>query len=239
VNGNAPSLIGLQLWSATKGPITYSLLVTSEAQTFTSGNQLNLSGTGIIRDGNAADNTAGVWQLSFGASGNLFIWQSMASAKGPPAIVAQPVNQTVSVGGTATFSLTAVGAMPLSYFWRRNGTPIAGATASSYTTNNVQLADSGSQFSCLVSNAYQTVLSSNAILAVPLVVTNNIFISAGVQVSWSSETNANYQVQRASNVDTNSWTNLDQLIRGNGSTNYFFEPFGNPSQMFYRVVQIP
>ena len=83
-----------------------------------------------------------------------------------PAITTQPASQTVAVGGSATFSVTATGSTPLSYFWRRNGTPIAGATASSYTTNNVQLADSGSQFSCLVSNAYGTVLSSNAILTV-------------------------------------------------------------------------
>ena len=67
---------------------------------------------------------------------------------------------------SAAFSVTASGTTPLSYFWRRNGTPIAGANASSYTTNNVQLADSGSQFSCLVSNAYGSILSSNALLTV-------------------------------------------------------------------------
>jgi hypothetical protein len=84
----------------------------------------------------------------------------------PPSISIQPTNQTVNVGGNTTFSVTASGAVPLGYFWRRNGTPIAWANASSYTTNNVQLADSGSQFSCLVSNAYGTALSSNALLTV-------------------------------------------------------------------------
>jgi len=72
----------------------------------------------------------------------------------PPVINTQPANQTVAVGGAATFSVVAAGSSPLSYFWSRNGLPIAGATTSSYTTNNVQLSDSGSQFSCLVSNAY-------------------------------------------------------------------------------------
>jgi hypothetical protein len=80
VNGNAPSLVGLQLWSATKGLITYSLLVTSETQSFTSGTQLNLTGTGILRDGNPADNTSGVWQIGFGVSGSSFTWQSTSAS---------------------------------------------------------------------------------------------------------------------------------------------------------------
>jgi uncharacterized protein YjbI with pentapeptide repeats len=84
----------------------------------------------------------------------------------PPQILLQPSGQSALVGNSATFSVTATGKAPLSYFWRRNVTPIAGANASSYTTNNVQLADSGSQFSCLVSNAYGSVLSSNALLTV-------------------------------------------------------------------------
>jgi hypothetical protein len=84
----------------------------------------------------------------------------------PPQILMQPSGQAALVGNLASFSVTATGKAPLGYFWRRNGTPIAGANASSYTTNNVQLADSGSQFSCLVSNAYGSVLSSNALLTV-------------------------------------------------------------------------
>jgi uncharacterized repeat protein (TIGR03803 family) len=87
-------------------------------------------------------------------------------AVGPPVITAQPLNQTVSIGGAASFSVSATGSPPLRYFWRRNGTPIPGATQASYTTNDVQLTDSGSQFSCLVSNAEGMVLSSNAVLTV-------------------------------------------------------------------------
>ena len=48
----------------------------------------------------------------------------------------------------------------------RNGTFIAGATNSSYTTNNVQLTDTGSQFSCVVSNAYGTTNSQVVTLTV-------------------------------------------------------------------------
>jgi hypothetical protein len=84
----------------------------------------------------------------------------------PPTITQQPTNQTVSLGASATFNVAATGSLPLSYAWRRNGTPIPGATLSTYTTNNIELADSGSLFSCLVTNAFGSALSSNALLTV-------------------------------------------------------------------------
>ena len=80
VNGNTPSLIGAQLWSVLIGSTTYSLVVTTETQTFTSGTQLNLAGSGTMEDGNVNDNTAGSWQLGFGVSGDSFTWQSTSNS---------------------------------------------------------------------------------------------------------------------------------------------------------------
>ncbi len=83
VNGNAPSLVGAQLWSVVIGGVTYSLVVSTEVQTLTSATQLNLTGTGVLGDGNSADNTTGTWQLGFGVSGQSFTWQG-TSASGVP-----------------------------------------------------------------------------------------------------------------------------------------------------------
>ncbi|MBK7999659.1 MAG: immunoglobulin domain-containing protein [Verrucomicrobia bacterium] len=69
-------------------------------------------------------------------------------------------------GQTATFSVTTRTTAPLSYYWKRDGVFIPGANTASYSATNVQLSDSGSQFSCLVSNIYGTTLSSNATLTV-------------------------------------------------------------------------
>ena len=99
------------------------------------------------------------------ASGDGVIFRVMGPQT-PPVIVTQPASLVVPVGGTASFSVSAAGSAPRAYSWERSGTAIAGATNSSYTTNNVQWGDSDSQFSCLVTNAYGSVTSSVAVLTV-------------------------------------------------------------------------
>ena len=113
-------------------------------------------------------------------------------AAGPsqPVITTQPVGQTVAVGGAATFSLVVSGSPPFNYLWSRNGLPIAGATNNVYTTNNVQLSDSGSQFSCLVTNAYGSAVSSNATLTVhsPFGGGNGVAIfGAPADITWNDD----------------------------------------------------
>jgi subtilisin-like proprotein convertase family protein len=105
---------------------------------------------------------AGGWG---GQAGNLVLHSLLAQA---PAITLQPVSKTNAIGSSATFVVTASGTAPLSYLWRRNGLGISGATAASYTTNNISLSGSGTQFSCLVTNAYGSVTSQVAVLNVLL-----------------------------------------------------------------------
>src|SRR5690348_2042009 len=84
----------------------------------------------------------------------------------PPAITTQPVNQTLTAGQTATFSVVASGTAPLSYQWQKNGTNISGATASSYTTPATATSDSGSTFRVIVTNSAGTATSNAATLTV-------------------------------------------------------------------------
>ncbi len=86
--------------------------------------------------------------------------------KGPPMISSQPANTTVQLGRSAKFSVTATGATPLSYQWRKNGTNIAGATQRRYTTPPTTAADNGSRFSVIVSNSIGSETSTDAILTV-------------------------------------------------------------------------
>lgn len=84
---------------------------------------------------------------------------------GVPAIVTQPVSQLAAAGTNVTFTVGASGTAPLAYSWRKNGTPLSGANASSLTVNSVQTADAGA-YSVEVSNTLGSALSNDAKLTV-------------------------------------------------------------------------
>ena len=83
-----------------------------------------------------------------------------------PSITTQPASQTVNVGQTATFTVMATGAPPLSYQWQKNQVNIAGATSASYTTPATTSADSGTSFRVIVTNPVTSVTSNAATLTV-------------------------------------------------------------------------
>jgi hypothetical protein len=109
-----------------------------------------------------------------------------------PAITAQPTAQSVLVGQTATFTVTAAGTAPLAYQWQRNGTPIAGATTSSYTTSAAALADNGAVFVVVVSNAAGSTSSNSAALAVS--------VTAPAAVATDVATSKNDQARTGQNL---------------------------------------
>jgi hypothetical protein len=75
-----------------------------------------------------------------------------------PDITEQPTDAYASVGGSATFSVTASGSGTLTYQWNFNGSAIGGATGSSYTVTNAQASNSG-QYTVTVTNANGSVTS--------------------------------------------------------------------------------
>jgi hypothetical protein len=114
-----------------------------------------------------------MWRISFALVAQLSLLAGCGGGGGSgspaavaPAITAQPTDQRVVVGQTATFSVTANGTAPLNYQWQKGTTPIAGATASSYTTPATSLPDNGSTFQVVISNSVSSVTSSSAMLTV-------------------------------------------------------------------------
>ena len=80
----------------------------------------------------------------------------------------QPQNQTANVGNTATFSVTANGTAPFSYFWYKNNIQISGANSSSYITPTLTASDNGNLYKCIITNCTNTyqAISNNATLSV-------------------------------------------------------------------------
>lgn len=98
--------------------------------------------------------------------GSVFLNLELTSA---PVIVTSPTSRTVNGGASTTFTVAAYGkdatSSTVSYQWRKGGTAIPGATASSYTLNAVTLADAGS-YDVVVSNALGNAASAAATLTV-------------------------------------------------------------------------
>jgi hypothetical protein len=101
----------------------------------------------------------------------------------PPSFVSQPQNQRVILGGTVALSATT---SDLSTFqWQFSGANIAGATSSSYSLSNAQLANGGS-YRVIASNSSGSTTSSVAQVTLSLP-TDNYSLS---QV-WSTVVGAN------------------------------------------------
>lgn len=133
------------------------------------------------------------------------------------AISAQPVDQSVVEGSTATFVVAANNAT--GYQWQRStdgGTSfsdVPGATGASYTTPAAALPDTGTRYRVLVSGAGTSVTSSAATLTVTAAVVPPAIVvqpgdqntSVGQDASFSvtaSGTSLSYQWQRSTNGGT-------------------------------------
>ena len=138
----------------------------------------------------ASDNGAQFSVVVSNSAGTATSNAAILTVNAPPAVTAQPVNQTVAVGQTATFSVTATGTAPLSYQWRKNGVNISGATVAAYTTPATASTDNSSQFSVVISNAAGSVTSSTATLTInvpPSITTqpSSVTITAGQTATFS------------------------------------------------------
>jgi hypothetical protein len=81
-------------------------------------------------------------------------------------ITRQPQSTTVRVGQSAEFFVGVAGGGRVTYQWRRNGLPIAGASGSVYVTPPATLADDGTLFTVSVCDEFDCLTSSPALLSV-------------------------------------------------------------------------
>jgi hypothetical protein len=94
-----------------------------------------------------------------------------------PTVVAPPSQISVHQGTSALFHVFATGTAPLSYRWRKNGTPISNATDATYQTPLTTAADNNAQFSVIVTNS----AGSSPAVAAPLLVSSQAAGLGGFQ----------------------------------------------------------
>ncbi len=112
----------------------------------------------------------GIYYIAQGDGGELLEISYASTAA--PTISAQPQNQTVAQGVSATFGVTASGPGTLTYQWQQNNgsggsfVDIPGATSANFTDASAPLADNNAQFRVVVSNSNGSVTSDAATLIV-------------------------------------------------------------------------
>lgn len=135
------------------------------------------------------------------------------TAAGPtaPSITTQPADQSIQSGQTATFSVVTAGSAPLSYQWRKNGTAIAGATGTSYTTPAETIGDNGATFAVVVSNTLGTATSRSARLTVTSVPTGGVDVVTYKYDRSRTGQNQNEKILTPANVTAASFGKLRLL----------------------------
>ena len=122
----------------------------------------------------AGDDGAGYQVLVSNGYGNTLSMEgvlTVTTGTSAPTIVTHPQGASIQEGGNVTFNVVASGSPTLTYQWYKapdnttTGTPISGATSSSYTITNAALAAAGWYY-CTVTNAYGSANSNRAQLLV-------------------------------------------------------------------------
>jgi hypothetical protein len=153
-----------------------------------------------------------------------------------PVIISQPQGQVGYWGKSVTFGVRAVGRAPLHYQWQKDGSPVAGASASSLVLTNLQLTDAGN-YSVMVTNAYGSATSSSAYLTmnpsgVSLALHSGITIDGVVGLTYGIQ----YSIDLS---NTNGWRGMVNITLTAPTQLWFdVQPASQP-QRYYRVVPGP
>ena len=167
-----------------------------------------------------------------------------------PVILVEPTNQTVGLGATVDFSVTAVGEAPLIYQWQLNGASltdggsISGSTNDTLTIADTLTNDNGGSYSVIVTNVFGAVTSSPpavlTVLALPQFVSITAQGSANFTLSGVGGTNGGfYYILASSNLalPLSSWTlEGSNTFDSQGQFNFSFTNTF-PQQFF--ILQIP
>lgn len=173
---------------------------------------LSLSSSGLL---SGTTTTAGIYSFALlvsDANENVGDREFTITVAGDlPVIITHPQGDAVFPDANVTFNVTALGAAPLRYQWLFRGTPIAGATTSSYQIVSAQAINQGT-YSVVVSNSFGSITSSNAVLRINRAPT---ITAQPAHVTVYAGTNATFSVTATGTaVLAYQWRFQDQPIDG-------------------------
>ncbi|MBI4658933.1 MAG: IPT/TIG domain-containing protein [Verrucomicrobia bacterium] len=168
-------------------------------------------------------------------------YRIVSETNAAPLIFVQPQPQTVTQGGQAIFSVAARGTELMTYQWRFNDKPMAGATNAVLILNNVLAVHAGS-YSVEVQNEFGAVASQaatltvNAATVVPLRLSASALLPDGrLPLTLTSAPGTRFAIETS--TDLVQWTDLVSGVNTNGTFNFFEAQTSSRSQRFFRARQ--
>lgn len=156
-----------------------------------------------------------------------------------PQVVTGPQNVTVAEGGTAQFTVVAVGFEPLTYRWLFNGTnDVLNGTNATLVLSNVVFAQSGA-YSAVVSNFAGTTVSSASALRVLIgtEITELERVGSDLRIEFLTAAGLRYTVEFADSLVAVQWTGVPGAIKllGTGDPISVILPNANDEVRFFRI----
>lgn len=136
-----------------------------------------------------------------------------------PTISVQPQPQTVDLGGTAMFSVTATGSPTPAFQWRKEGVNLPGQNAANLTLTNVQASNAGN-YTVFVSNSEGNVTSNAVALTVNLPPAPVITVNPVAMRSLDGA-DAFFAVQATGTGVTYQWRKDGSALVGETNSNLF------------------
>ncbi len=174
----------------------------------------------LHKEGGGGDCLAVGWQLPSGVLERPIPGSRLEAfqlSQDPPTIRTQPADATVYEGQEARFSVAAVGLEPLAFQWMRDGVPLPIEQSGTLILTAPRLQDSGSSFSCVITNPKGATNTRSAALIVRAEVTPPALATVapvpGATVRMLSQLEVTF-TEPVSGVDA-----ADLLINGVAATN--------------------
>lgn len=207
------------------------------------GLSLNL-GTGIISgtptSGGSFPTTITAYEHVNGAGASLtFTVTFVITATTQPTVITNhPAGRGLHPGETITLTVGASGTAPFTYVWQKNGEPIPGATASTYTSPPVSEASAGN-YTAVVTGAGGSATSNPAAITVsPLSIAIISHTASATILRLQTAPGRQYVVEATPTLGPVLWTNSGEVSATTTATE-FTETRPEEASRFWRYRPVP
>src|SRR5690606_18458149 len=168
-NLNGTVILSAAGWSATGANLTY--------QWYRNGTLIAGATSPTLQIVGVQKNQAGVYTVVVSDGTNSITSPgAQVTVLAEPIFVVQPTSLVTTQGFNVAFSPVVTGVQPISFQWRRNGTPIPGATNLQLNLTQVTLADAGA-YTLVASNEVGVTTSSPAYVTVGSLLAGNLDVT--------------------------------------------------------------